>query len=272
MELQEHHLRGVIELAHRAGQVILEVYDSNDLGITFKPDVSPLTRADLTSHRLIVDGLSKLKPALPVLSEESQTLPYGERREWQSFWLADPLDGTKEFINRNGEFTVNIALISKNIPVLGVIHAPVLGLTYYACQGKGAFRQKMRELPWGISVDTRTDSGLKIVASRSHSGSTLEQFLQEIGDHVCVSMGSSLKFCLVAEGSAYLYPRLGPTMEWDTAAGQCIVEEAGGKVSTLSGDRLVYNKRDLRNPNFVVSAGTGYHWQKILADSCHTAL
>lgn len=268
MELREPQLLAVIELARQAGKAILSIYQNRDLGVTFKPDVSPLTRADLASHRLIVEGLRKIEPLLPILSEESEALPYEKRKAWDLFWLVDPLDGTKEFISRNGEFTVNIALISRNIPVAGVIHSPVLGLTYYACQGEGAFRQKAGQLPSRIVVDSCSEGRLKIVASRSHRGPTLDRFLQRVGDYECISMGSSLKFCLVADGSAYLYPRLGTTMEWDTAAGQCIVEEAGGKVETLSGARLGYNKPDLRNPHFVVSAGSGYGWQERLNDLC----
>jgi len=266
MELK-NQLLTAIDLAIRAGKAILDLYSKDDLDIAFKPDISPLTQADLASHRLIVNGLCRMTPTLPVLSEESKTISYENRKDWERFWMVDPLDGTKEFIKRNGEFTVNIALIGWGAPLVGVVHAPALGVTYYACRGNGAFRQKIGEAPSRIAVDTCTDRKFRIVASRSHASPMLGQFLKGIGDYECVSMGSSLKFCLVAEGSAYLYPRLGPTMEWDTAAGQCIVEEAGGTVTTLSGTRLRYNKCDLANPDFVVSAGNRYHWQDYIDNS-----
>ena len=253
-------LETVISLAKRAGKVILEVYDSGEFDITLKSGGSPLTRADRASHDLITEKLKKISN-LPVLSEESRFIPYEERARWELLWLVDPLDGTKEFIKRNGEFSVNIALIQSGSPILGVIHAPALDLTYYALQGNGAFKQKEGGQPAKISANNRATHKLKVVASRSHCGPDLEGLLARIGDYECVSVGSSIKFCVVAEGAAHLYPRLGPTMEWDTAAGQCIAEEAGASVTDLHGQRLRYNKASLLNPEFIVD-GASLHWQE----------
>jgi 3'(2'), 5'-bisphosphate nucleotidase len=251
-------LQAAISLAERAGKVILEVYYSENFDVTLKSPDSPLTRADIASHSLIVEELTKVSD-LPVLSEESKTIPHEERAHWGLFWLVDPLDGTKEFIKRNGEFTVNIALIQGVNPVLGVIHAPVPGTTYYSLRGMGAFKQRVGEAPVPLRVCKKADK-LRIVASRSHRGPELESFLAKTGEYECVSVGSSLKFCVVAEGEADLYPRLGPTMEWDTAAGQCIAEEAGAEVTDLHERRLTYNKPNLLNPEFIVN-GASVHWQ-----------
>jgi 3'(2'), 5'-bisphosphate nucleotidase len=187
-----------------------------------------------------------------VLSEESTQISYIERQSWQRFWLVDPLDGTKEFIKRNGEFTVNIALIENGQPVLGVVYAPVLDVCYYAARGLGAF-VKRGEVSQLICVQPHTaGQPVKVVASRSHSDERTTELLKQLGDHECISMGSSLKLCLIAEGVAHFYPRLGPTMEWDTAAAHAVVNEAGGIVCDLNGDELSYNKPDLHNPYFLV--------------------
>jgi len=261
-----NQIQTIIELSKEAGKTILEVYREGDFEITLKSDVSPLTRADMASHHLLLARLKEVTPTTPVLSEESKEIPYEMRQAWESFWLVDPLDGTKEFIKRNGEFTVNIALIINRRPVLGVVHAPALALTYYAVQGEGAFKQNGEQKPVSISVDPGHDAKPRIVASRSHAGPEIQKFLGRIGDFECVNMGSSLKFCLVGEGNAQLYPRLGPTMEWDTAAGQCIVEFAGGTVTTLRGEPLCYNKPVLLNPSFMASASSGFAWRKYLED------
>jgi 3'(2'), 5'-bisphosphate nucleotidase len=260
-------LRAIITLAEEAGRAILSVYDQKDVGITFKAGESPLTRADMASHHLILAGLKALTPDLPVLSEESKSVAYQERQKWNTYWLVDPLDGTKEFIGRNGEFTVNIALIQNGHSIVGVVHAPALNLTYYAAQGEGAFRQKWGENPVEIRVNAEPVDKLKVVASRSHISAALKHFLGKLDSYQCLNMGSSLKFCLVAEGSADLYPRLGPTMEWDTAAGQCVVEVAGGTVTDLQGEPLYYNKPDLLNPDFMVSS-TPSIWKQFLSGDC----
>ncbi|MCR4287324.1 MAG: 3'(2'),5'-bisphosphate nucleotidase CysQ [Deltaproteobacteria bacterium] len=251
-------------LALKAGDAILEVYSSADFGTTFKEEGSPLTLADKASHSIITDGLSRISPGMPVLSEESEAAPYEVRKAWERFWLIDPLDGTKEFIKRNGEFTVNIALIAGNAPVMGVVYAPVLRVMYYASSGAGAFKDTDGATA-RISASDYRGAMLKVVGSRSHGGEELSRFIERIGQAEFLSMGSSLKLCLVAEGAAHLYPRFGPTMEWDTAAAQCVVEEAGGTVTDLKGQRLCYNKKELKNPFFMISGKPPFPWQGILA-------
>ena len=242
-----------VSLAKEAGEQVMEIYARGDLGVRSKADTSPLTDADLASHRTIVEGLGK--SGWPVLSEESAEIPFGERQSWGRYWLVDPLDGTKEFVSRTGEFTINIALIKGCFPILGVVYAPAIDRLYYAARGMGAFREAGGKTD-RVAVSQHGGRRIRVVASKSHRGEKLDAFLENIGECEEVSMGSSLKFCLVAEGSADLYPRLGPTMEWDTAAAQCIVEEAGGRVVDLSGKRLKYNKPDLHNPEFMVSGNT----------------
>ncbi len=233
----------------------MEVYRGDGIGEISKADGSPLTLADLAAQRLIIEGLTRLTPDIPILSEESAVIPYAERERWKRFWLVDPLDGTKEFIKRNGEFTVNIALIENGEPVLGVVYAPALEVNYYAARGTGAFMQRGDSAAQSIRVKSRSaGETLKVVASRTHSDARTEALLERLGEYQCISMGSSLKLCLVAEGAAHFYPRLGPTMEWDTAAAHAVVNEAGGRVSDLNGDELHYNKVDLHNPEFFVSA------------------
>jgi 3'(2'), 5'-bisphosphate nucleotidase len=260
-------LPDVTRIAREAGEAILAIYSEVDMQVDYKTDNSPLTQADLASHRHIVASLQDLTPHIPILSEESPDIDTSTRQEWQTFWLVDPLDGTKEFVQRNGEFTVNIALVSGHRPVLGVVHVPVLDLTYWAAEGQGAFRAAAQEtLP--LHANGTLGRPLRIVASRSHAGPATEAFLKNLEHDYAlevVSKGSSLKFCLVAEGSADLYPRLGPTMEWDTAAAQCIVAQAGGQVTTLKKTPLQYNKTDLLNPYFVVSSPAMQAiWQRYL--------
>lgn len=258
-------LSPVIALAHRAGDAIVAIYNE-DFSVEHKADKSPLTEADMAAHNIIVDGLRTLTPALPVLSEESAVIPFDERAGWRRYWLVDPLDGTREFVKRNGEFTVNIALIDDHQSVLGVIVAPVTGLCYFACQGHGAWRQDPEQAPKRIAVRRPQPGHLVIAGSRSHAGDRLTAFLDRLGDHELVSMGSSLKSCLVAEGSADLYPRLGPTSEWDTAAAHCIVEEAGGSMTDTNMKTLRYNtKASLLNPDFFVSGDPGYDWSRYLS-------
>jgi len=248
------YLKSLVALSDLAGRAIVKIYEGEDWGLRFKSSGSPVTLADMASHDLILSGLHTLNPEIPVLSEESAGVPYEERKEWDTYWLVDPLDGTKEFLKKNGEFTVNIALITGEVPVLGVVHAPAMGVTYFAVQGEGAYKQASGASPVKIQVVGDVTEKPRVVASRSHSGSELERFLSKLKYYELLNAGSSLKFCLVAEGAAHLYPRLTPTMEWDTAAGQCVVEVAGGSVTDLSGNRLQYNKPTLTNPSFLVSS------------------
>ncbi len=259
----QKYLNPACDIARDAGRRILDVYE-REFSVEQKEDRSPLTEADRAAHEIICERLELLTPGVPVLSEESAKVDYEKRADWKRFWLVDPLDGTKEFINRNGEFTVNIALIDGHQPVLGVVYVPVTGLTYFACAGQGAFKQKGECEMQTIRV-RRFEGGKPIVvASRSHAGPETEAFLKNLGEHDVVSMGSAIKLCLVAEGTADVYPRLGPTMEWDTAAAQCVVEAAGGRVTDLNRKPLAYNKSSLLNPSFLVSGAGDYDWYRLL--------
>jgi len=254
-------LPGVLETARAAGLAISDIYARNDFGVETKADRSPLTSADRAAHELIAAGLARLAPGIPLWSEESAGIDWNTRRHWTEFWLVDPLDGTKEFIKRNGEFTVNIALVRENVPVLGVVHAPVLRRDYYAHDGGGAFRSDGGGAGQRIRVRSPAVSPLRVVASRSHRDSSLDKVLGRVGDHSLLAIGSSLKFCLVAEGAADFYPRLGPTSEWDTAAAQAVVEAAGGAVVDLDGQRLRYNARPgVLNPFFIARGDPGRDW------------
>jgi 3'(2'), 5'-bisphosphate nucleotidase len=256
----------IVALARQAGDAILEVYAS-DFDVQSKNDESPLTQADLAAHRRIVAGLAELTPDLPVISEEGGLPPFEQRSRWPTYWLIDPLDGTREFVNRNGEFTVNIALIEDGRPALGVVHVPVLGKTYVGCEGRGAELRIDGEPAKSISVAGRSATPVRVVGSRSHRGSSLDAFIEKLGDCDLVPMGSSLKFCVVAEGGADVYPRLGPTSEWDTAAAQAVVEQAGGSVVTLDGKPMKYNqKEEILNPHFVVIGATDHDWLALLPD------
>ncbi len=256
-----------IHIAQEAGQKILEIYTTSDFNVDMKADNSPLTKADIASHDYIVEHLAALTPEIPILSEESKGISYAERKDWSKFWLVDPLDGTKEFIKRNGEFTVNIALVEDGTAILGVVHVPAQGLTYYAAKGIGAFKviqgQKQSIQAKGVS-----DKQVSVVASRSHAGPETEAFLVQLGKDYEVNLaskGSALKICMVAEGEAHLYPRLGPTMEWDTAAAQCVAEQAGALVTDTQNQPLRYNKENLLNPFFIVN--TNLDWQRYLLAS-----
>ena len=260
------YLDAVRDIAKAAGRCILDIYE-REFKVEQKSDASPLTEADRAAHVLIVEQLLQLTPELPVLSEEFATVAYEKRAAWQRFWLVDPLDGTKEFINRNGEFTVNLALIEGSQPVLGVVYVPVTGVSYFACRGRGAFKQKGECDLQSIRARHYHGGHAIVAASRSHAGDTLGVFLKNLGDHDIVSIGSALKFGLVAEGTADVYPRLGPTMEWDTAAAQCVVEAAGGRVLGIQHQALTYNKRSLRNPWFVATGTGEYDWLRHLPAS-----
>jgi 3'(2'), 5'-bisphosphate nucleotidase len=267
-----------VDAAIQAGRAILNVYET-DFVVEHKADDSPLTLADRRSHQILV---AHLKPAaLPILSEEGHDLPYGERRAWQTFWLLDPLDGTKEFVKRNGEFTVNIALIRDGRPVMGVIYVPVQDVLYFGAMGKGAYKmtgadgritppaetsarhaeqlEALFHASQRLPIPSTTPTKITVVGSRSHSTPEVQQIVDDLkvqhGDVELISAGSSLKICMVAEGRAHLYPRTGPTMEWDTAAGQAIAEAAGARMLVFDTDNpLRYNKENLRNPWFVVKS------------------
>lgn len=254
-------------IAIEAGRRILDVYE-RPFEISRKDDGSPLTDADRAAHALIATRLAQLTPAVPVLSEESAQIEYRERIDWTRFWLVDPLDGTKEFVNRNGEFTVNIALIDNGAPVLGVVAVPVTGVVYLALRGQGAWKEQGGGQRTPIRVRIYRGGRATVVASRSHRGVALDRFLALLhaheGEFDTTSMGSSLKLCRVAEGAADVYPRLGLTSEWDTAAAQCVVEAAGGQVTDLNGQPLRYNKPDILNPWFLVTGGGDYDWRAFL--------
>lgn len=257
-------MKSAAALSLKAGEAILEIYSRQDLGVTYKDADQPLTLADQAAHDVIEAGLRRMTPGVPVLSEESKAAPYEVRKGWKKFWLVDPLDGTKEFIKRNGEFTVNIALIEDGRAVLGVVHAPVLGVTYSGASSLGAFKTQAGNDARIAVADYNKSAAVKVVGSRSHAGPELEGFIKRLGGAEFVSMGSSLKFCLVAEGAAHLYPRFGPTMEWDTGAAQAVVEAAGGMVVGLDGAKLSYNKENLLNPYFVVTGSPPFPWQRYM--------
>ena len=250
----------ISDIAVEAGRAILGIYQQ-DFEVVQKEDESPLTQADLASHRIICDALALLTPDIPVLSEESANIDFDQRAGWFQYWLVDPLDGTKEFIKRNGEFTVNIALIRNHDPVLGVVHVPVSGIIYTGLVGKWAGRSMPGESMEHIGIRLPCADPVIVVGSRSHANPSLLEHLGKIGEYELVSMGSSLKFCLLAEGQADFYPRLGPTSEWDTAAAHAVVLAAGGKIITLDGKPLRYNtKKSLLNPEFLVIADESIDW------------
>ena len=257
-------MRDLVRIAGIAGDAIRELYDRGNVEISLKPDQSPVTAADRISHDLIVEKLKELTPGLPVLSEESEDVPFEIRTRWASYWLIDPLDGTKEFIHRSGDFAINIARIDDGKPGIGLIHSPLSGLTYFAEKGNGAFRMERDREPVPVRAAGYRGGQPKIVVSRFHSGAELERFLAKLPGHEARNMGSSLKICLVADGSVDLYPRFSPTMEWDTAAGHCIVEEAGGRLTDLARKSLKYNKPLLVNPPFVASGFPPFPWWEYL--------
>jgi len=257
-------------IAKEAGEKIMEVYE-NGFDIETKEDNSPVTTADLAANTHIEHELNKLSPHFPILSEESATLPFEQRAERETYWLVDPLDGTKEFINRRDSFTVNIALIHQNKPVLGVVYAPALNIGYFACKGHGSFKENGASTAVQIKV-RQIPEQLKIAGSRSHAGPELKAFLEnvksDLGDYELVSIGSSLKMCMVAEGSADLYPRIGLTSEWDTGAAHCVVEEAGGKLVKTDMSELLYNTKDsLLNPFFFTIGNNNIDWTKYLPEN-----
>jgi 3'(2'), 5'-bisphosphate nucleotidase len=259
----ERLLTGVRRVAEAAAARILAVYDS-DFHVTSKDDSSPLTEADLAANAEICAGLNALTPHIPVLSEESASVPFAERSLWTRYWLVDPLDGTKEFVKRNGEFTVNIALIEGHVATLGVVQVPVTGVIYYAAQGVGAFKiASTGATPQRLKTRNLNPERIIVCGSRSHGGEMLQRFTEQLPGNVeLVSQGSSLKLCLIAEGAADVYPRFGLTSEWDTAAAQCIVEQAGGTVTDVEFKPVLYNaKESILNPQFIVIGDTNYDWK-----------
>jgi len=260
--LDQIDIQDIIKIAKDAGKAIMEIY-IQDFAVEFKTDNSPLTIADRKANEIIVTSLNRLpvntllKQSIPILSEEGRSVPYDERKNWDYFWLIDPLDGTKEFVKRNGEFTINIALIHNKTPVLGVVYSPVLNVCYWAKKGEGAFKDG-KKLP--LKANKKRDV-YKIVASRSHMSNETKDFIESIDtdkEKVIISIGSSLKICLVAEGEANIYPRLGPTMEWDTAAAHAIVNESNGLfnkyIDNGAYQQHLYNKKNLLNDWFVVTS------------------
>jgi 3'(2'), 5'-bisphosphate nucleotidase len=257
---QRQLLDAACSIAREAGRAILEVY-GRELPVTRKSDDSPLTEADRVAHHIIMRGLESLRGDTPVLSEESAPSDHAARRSWPRFWLVDPLDGTKEFLKRNGEFTVNIALVEGHRAVLGAVYAPVLDRLYFGSLALGASRADAGDGVRMIRVEQNARSPLRVVGSRSHPSPELASYLAGLGHHELTDMGSSLKICLVAEGAADIYPRLGPTSEWDTAAAQAILESAGGRMIDLAGQPLRYNsKDDLLNPHFLAFGDQQRDW------------
>jgi len=261
--LDQIDIQDIVKIAKDAGKAIMEIYNQ-DFGVEYKTDNTPLTIADKKANEIIVTALNQLpvnsflQHNIPILSEEGRSIPYEERKNWEYFWLIDPLDGTKEFVKKNGEFTINIALIYKDTPIIGVVYSPVLNVCYWAKRDEGAFKDG-KKLP--LKVNGQRDI-YKIVASRSHMSSETRDFIEAIDtkkEKVIISIGSSLKICLVAEGEANIYPRLGPTMEWDTAAAHAIVNESNGLFNKYIDNGVyqqhLYNKKNLLNDWFVVESG-----------------
>jgi len=252
--LNQIDIQDIVTIAKEAGNAIMQVY-KQDFEVEYKKDSSPLTLADKKANDIIEDGLNQLSVNFPILSEEGKEIPYEDRKHWEYFWLVDPLDGTKEFVKKNDEFTVNIALIYKDTPVLGVVYAPALGDMYKAKKGDGAFKNDQK-LP--LEVNETPEKSLRVVASKSHLSEETQAFIDEVGKSTesieQVSKGSSLKLVMVAEGSADIYPRLAPTMEWDTAAADAIVRESGKMTYQFENKEVVtYNKENLLNPWFIVT-------------------
>ena len=263
--MSEWSIEDCIDLARRAGAAIMEIY-AQDFDVQSKADDSPLTAADMASHRILCDGLAALTPDVPILSEESATTPWETRRTWTRYWLVDPLDGTREFVKKNGEFTVNIALIEDGVSVLGVVYAPALDYLVHAERGVGAC---LRDGEADVELVTQcpAPNPLRVAASRSHLDARTAAALEKMGPTERIGMGSSLKFCRIAEGRIDVYPRFGPTSEWDTAAAQCVLEAAGGVVMTLDGQPLKYNTKDsVLNPDFLALGDEGLNWKVWLDD------
>lgn len=249
--IKEIDINDIKEIANLAGHEIMKIYQK-DFKIEYKDDKSPLTEADTKSNEIIYEALMELYPNIPILSEENKVVDFDTRSSWKYYWCIDPIDGTKEFIKKNDEFTVNIALIYKDTPVLGVVYAPAIDIMYSAKKGEGAYRNGQK-LP--LCTNNNKKEKLVVVASKSHLSQETQEFIDNLDTKKIeqISKGSSLKLCMVAEGIADLYPRLAPTMEWDTAAADAIVRESGAMTYRYNSDEpIIYNKKDLLNPWFVV--------------------
>jgi len=272
MEINDIRLKELVnpvcEIAKQAGAEIMKIY-AEGFEIQEKKDHSPLTTADLASHTLITEKLEKLTPDIPILSEESVSISFAERSSWKDYWLIDPLDGTREFIKRNGEFTVNIALITEHISSLGVVYIPVQDVCYSAARNQGAFKQNQNSTAEIITSRTSTpDNKPTICGSHSHAGKSLQSLQDKIGNFDLISMGSSIKMCLVAEGAADIYPRFGPTSEWDTAAAHCVVNEASGEIVDMNLQTLQYNTKDsLLNPSFLAVGDMNNQWRDFFSEN-----
>lgn len=271
-------LNAVDEIAKRAGQQIMEVYNrSGSISVQTKSDDSPLTEADTKANAVIVRELQALTPHIPIMSEETAITPFETRGQWREYWLVDPLDGTKEFVNRNDEFTVNIALIREGEPIMGVVHAPALNSTWLGVAGQGAWKQvgdHKRESIEISEMSTHSSQKIRVVASRRHGGEALEGMLARLGELFeeveLVSMGSSLKICVLAEGKADLYPRLAPTSEWDTGAAQAVLVAAGGLITRTNLEPLRYNtKEEVLNPFFLAIGDPNHDWRHTLGELPH---
>lgn len=251
----EKLLPRVIQIAFAAGEAILRVYQHKLYQIQTKDDASPVTQADILAHHIIQEALTKLTPDIPIISEEGRAPAFQQRKQWPLFWLVDPLDGTKEFIAKTDDFSVNIALIQNHEPILGVIISPCRRVAYFASQGAGAFFQDEKGVVKALVTRKWFEKdALSITVSRRHTSERIAKLMDSIGEYSILAMGSSLKFCAIAEQRADLYPRFGPTNEWDTAAGHCILSEAGGAVVDLQGLALRYNtKEDMLNPAFLAT-------------------
>jgi 3'(2'), 5'-bisphosphate nucleotidase len=243
----------LLPIVEHAGTAIMRVYGSA-FAVQHKDDHSPLTQADLESQRIIIEGLQQITPDIPIVAEESAAVPWSVRGAWRELWMVDPLDGTREFVKRNGEFTVNVALVVDHEPLLGVVAAPAQGLAFWGAAGLGAYRLTQGAKSERVHTSPPRHPA-RVLGSRSHASPEILAYLQRLGPHVLCPMGSSLKFCRIAEGNADLYPRFGATSEWDTAAGQAVLEAAGGHVTRMDGHRLRYNCREsLINGDFVAFA------------------
>lgn len=242
-------LSDVIRVADEASEKVLHIYQS-DFRVSYKADESPITAADTAAHDIIMRGLRGISRDIPILSEEGNEIPWEERKHWRRFWLVDPIDGTRDFTQRTGEFTVNIALIENGEPVLGVVTVPALKEVYWGAKGEGAYKRDRSGKVHRIQV-SEPRSIKRVVASKNHLNPETREFIAKLGEHELVQAGSSLKFCRIAEGHADIYPRLGPTCEWDTGAAHAVLLAAGGKVQTIEGSALKYGKKDFLNPCFI---------------------
>ena len=251
MAITEEIIQGVVALTRQAGSAIMEVYKT-DFDIKIKDDNSPVTAADTKANAIVSEGLKEINPEIPILSEEGRDIPFEERSKWETFWLVDPLDGTKEFIKKNDEFTVNIALLKKNQPVFGVVYAPALDILYWGCQDKGAFKSIGGNSHKPVAVNSQLSDPVQIAGSRSHPSIKMNAFTSQFKKYDLHPMGSSLKICTVSDGTVHFYPRLGPTMEWDTAAAHAVLRGADGEIIKYGTyEPLEYNKRNLLNPEFI---------------------